>query len=117
MTGRVADRPSKNDGALLTISELGDALGRPPHILRYWEKRFAQLRPLQRAGGRRYYRPADVALATRIDRLLGEEGYTIEGAVRALASGSRTDGAPMPAPTAGLRAVRDRLARALDDAG
>ncbi len=114
----MATQPSKDDGALRTIGELSEALGRPAHILRYWEKRFPQLRPLQRAGGRRYYRPADVALARHIDRLLNEEGYTIEGAVRALASASPTDTAPQrPAPINRVRAVRDRLARALSDAG
>ena len=58
----------------------------PQHILRYWESRFAQLRPLQRAGKRRYYRPADVALVKRIDQLLNREGYTIPGVQKALAT-------------------------------
>jgi len=57
----------------------------PQHVLRYWEQRFPQLRPLQRAGNRRYYRPDDVALARRIRNLLNEEGYTVKGVQRLLA--------------------------------
>ena len=60
----------KSDHAFRTIGELASDLGVPQHILRYWETRFPQLRPLQRAGNRRYYRPDDVALARRIHRLL-----------------------------------------------
>ena len=77
----------KAEGAFLTISELADDLGLPQHILRYWETRFPQLRPLQRSGNRRYYRPADVDLARRINRLLNEEGFTIKGAQKALTGG------------------------------
>ena len=58
----------KAEGAFLTISELATELGLAQHILRYWETRFPQLRPLQRSGNRRYYRPADVALARRINQ-------------------------------------------------
>lgn len=75
----------KRDGAFLTIGELAAELGVPHHILRYWESRFPALRPLQRAGNRRYYRPEDVALARDINRLLNEEGYTVRGAQQALA--------------------------------
>ncbi len=76
--------PAKADDAFRTIGELADELGLPQHILRYWETRFAQLRPLQRAGKRRYYRPSDVALVRRIDRLLNHEGYTIRGVQKLL---------------------------------
>ncbi|MEO7655433.1 MAG: MerR family transcriptional regulator [Sphingomicrobium sp.] len=76
----------KEPGALLTIGELSTELGVAQHILRYWETRFAQLRPMQRAGNRRYYRPADVALARRIHRMLGEEGYTVRGVQKLLGS-------------------------------
>ena len=79
-----ASRPGKSDDAFRTIGELAEELGLPQHILRYWETRFPQLRPLQRAGKRRYYRPADVALARRIDRLLNHEGYTIRGVQKLL---------------------------------
>jgi len=66
----------KAPDAFRTIGELSEELGVAQHILRYWETKFPQLKPLQRAGNRRYYRPADVALARRIHRLLGEEGQS-----------------------------------------
>lgn len=124
----MADAPGKSDQAFRTISELATELGVPQHILRYWETRFPQLRPLQRAGNRRYYRPADVALAHRIHRLLNQEGYTIRG-VQQLLSGSGGESpersAPVsmtPAPAGRdesgfaadqLRTIRDMLAEAL----
>ena len=74
----------KEPGALLTIGELSHQLGVAQHILRYWETKFPQLRPMQRAGNRRYYRPADVELARRINRLLNEEGYTVRGVQKVL---------------------------------
>jgi DNA-binding transcriptional MerR regulator len=74
----------KEPGALLTIGELSQQLGVAQHILRYWESRFPQLRPMQRAGNRRYYRPADVELVHRIHRLLNEEGYTVRGVQKVL---------------------------------
>ena len=80
--------PRKSEQAFRTIGELADDLGIPQHILRYWETRFPQLRPLQRAGNRRYYRPADVALAHRIHRLLNQDGYTIRGVQQLLATGA-----------------------------
>lgn len=123
----------KAAGAFLTIGELSDSLGLPQHILRYWETRFPQLRPLQRAGKRRYYRPEDVALAQRINRLLNQEGYTIKGVQKLLSQrmGPPVEMAPVAAPTAvpqssvpavatgmlpALRQVRTDLARALADA-
>lgn len=75
----------KADGAFLTISELANELNLPQHILRYWESRFPQLKPLQRSGNRRYYRPADVAVARRIHHLLNVEGFTVKGARKVLA--------------------------------
>lgn len=74
----------KDQGALRTIGELGDALGIKAHVLRYWEAQFPQLQPLKRSGGRRYYRPEDVALVEEIDRLVHKEGYTLRGAKAAL---------------------------------
>ena len=74
----------KEPGALLTIGELSQQLGVAQHILRYWESRFPQLRPMQRAGNRRYYRPDDVELARRIHRLLSQEGYTVRGVQKLL---------------------------------
>ena len=74
----------KAPGAFKTIGELSSELGVAQHILRYWESKFPQLRPLQRAGNRRYYRPADVELARTIHRLLNSEGYTVRGVQRVL---------------------------------
>jgi DNA-binding transcriptional MerR regulator len=124
---------AKDPGALKTIGELSHELGIAQHILRYWETRFPQLKPMQRAGNRRYYRPADVALAWRIHRLLNEEGYTVRG-VQKLLRDKGEDALPeiMPAPpppvsqaepgvsgSGGidvfrLIALRDRLQGALD---
>ena len=110
----MAGVPDKAAGAFRTIGELSRDSGLPQHILRYWETRFPQLRPLQRAGNRRYYRPEDVALVMRISSLLNQEGYTIRG-VQKLLSDERKR-APATAATmdmSGIRAVRDGLARAL----
>ncbi|MCL6684764.1 MerR family transcriptional regulator [Sphingomonas alba] len=74
----------KDPEAFRTIGELSEELGVAQHILRYWETKFSQLRPLQRAGNRRYYRPADVALARRIHNLLSNEGYTVRGVQKLL---------------------------------
>lgn len=87
---------NKDQGALLTIGEVADQLGLPTHILRYWETRFSALKPLTRAGNRRYYRPEDVALIHRINTLLNVQGFTIKGAEKALASGEGLDGAESP---------------------
>jgi DNA-binding transcriptional MerR regulator len=123
----MASATAKGDQAFRTIGELAAELGVPQHILRYWETRFPQLKPLQRAGNRRYYRPADVQLARRIHRLLNQDGYTIRGVQQLLetggADGEENGAAPPQAPVrtdaalplARLRAVRDALARALDE--
>ena len=92
----------KAAGAFRTIGELSDELSLPQHILRYWETRFSQLRPLQRAGKRRYYRPDDVALVRRINRLLNHEGYTIKGVQKLLASRVGETPAPTPADSPSL---------------
>ena len=133
----MAEPIRKSEHAFRTIGELAGELGVPQHILRYWETRFPQLRPLQRAGNRRYYRPDDVALARRIHGLLNQDGYTIRGVQQLLAkrgsgtssgTGSGGDGAaaaaPPPAPVAAnqqggpdverLRALRGQLAEALE---
>jgi DNA-binding transcriptional MerR regulator len=101
-------------GAYRTIGELARDTGLPPHILRYWETRFPQLRPLQRAGNRRYYRPEDVALVERIAKLLNQDGYTIRGVQQALAAASESAVAAPVSVTAAIRGVRDALADALD---
>lgn len=80
-----------------------------PHVLRYWEGRFPQLRPVQRAGNRRYYRPDDMALIRRIDQLLNRQGYTMRGVQQLLEAESRGK----DDPAAMLRAIRDSLAEGL----
>ncbi len=75
---------AKHAGAMLTIGELSSTLGVPTHILRYWETKFSELKPLKRSGNRRYYRTDDVALAKRIHDLLHIRGYTVRGAQLAL---------------------------------
>lgn len=124
----------KAPGAFKTIGELSRELGVAQHILRYWEAKFPQLRPLQRAGNRRYYRPDDVALARRINRLLNEEGYTVRGVQKLLSKGlAGEEGGPeprgdkqlhpaAPQPQAASRfgaveliRIRDRLLDALGD--
>lgn len=121
--------PAKAAGAFRTIGELAADLGVAPHVLRYWETRFPQLKPLQRAGNRRYYRPDDVALAKRIHDLLSVQGYTVKGVQALLARGEPTaDEQPVPAAPpspppsdgphrAALAAIRDHLAWALEQDG
>ncbi|ARS28610.1 MerR family transcriptional regulator [Sphingomonas sp. KC8] len=123
------DRVTKADSAFRTIGEVASELDVAQHVLRYWETRFPQLRPLQRAGNRRYYRPADVALARRINELLNNEGYTIRGVQQLLAAGDKSPietevTAPPASMTAAadddslmseLEAIRDDLADALAD--
>ena len=74
----------KREGAFLTIGEVAERLDLPAHVLRFWETRFTELEPMKRAGGRRYYRPRDVALATALRALLYGQGYTIKGVQRLL---------------------------------
>ena len=108
----------KAEGAFRTIGEVSAELGVPQHILRYWESRFPQLRPLQRAGNRRYYRPADMDLVRRIDRLLNHEGYTVRGVQQLLERDDAPEEVVAAAPQdhhATLRAIRDSLAHALAD--
>ncbi|WP_408851058.1 MerR family transcriptional regulator [Ameyamaea chiangmaiensis] len=86
-----AGRLRKAPTAFRTISEVADELHVPQHVLRFWETRFAEVRPLKRGGGRRYYRPDDVELLRRISDLLYVQGYTIKGVQRVLREG---EGAP-----------------------
>jgi DNA-binding transcriptional MerR regulator len=74
----------KSPEAFRTISEVAEDLGLPQHVLRFWETRFSQIRPLKRGGGRRYYRPLDVHLLKTIQHLLYGQGYTIKGVQRLL---------------------------------
>jgi len=132
----------KDDGALRTIGEISEALDIKPHVLRYWEQQFTLLSPLKRSGGRRYYRPGDVALIEEINRLVNEEGYTLKGAEAVLRASGRpgldrrradrreaerdsnnqpaTDHAADTPPVdidsaiTRLKAIRQRLARAIE---
>ena len=76
----------KSSDAYRTISEVSAELNVPPHVLRFWETKFSNLRPLKRSGGRRYYRPNDINVLMRIRDLLYEDGFTIKGAQRFLKS-------------------------------
>ena len=75
---------SKSRDAFRTISEVSDALDTPAHVLRFWESKFSQVKPVKRAGGRRYYRPTDVDLLAGIKKLLHDDGMTIKGAQKLL---------------------------------
>lgn len=91
MTDETAAERGRRDGksaaAFRTISEVAAELDVPSHVLRFWETKFAQVRPLKRGGGRRYYRPEDVDLLRRIRELLYREGYTIKGVQKLLREG------------------------------
>ena len=73
---------AKGPEAFRTISEAADELHVPQHVLRFWETKFAFIRPMKRAGGRRFYRPTDIAVLRGVRRLLHDEGYTIKGVQR-----------------------------------
>ena len=94
----------KASDAFRTISEVAEHLDIPPHVLRFWETKFTSLRPLKRSGGRRYYRPDDVALLERIRDLVYKDGFTIKGAKKYLkdhgvaAVVAIGEGAPRAAP-------------------
>ncbi|HVC55119.1 MAG TPA: MerR family transcriptional regulator [Stellaceae bacterium] len=97
-------RPAKSASAFRTIGEVADDLDLPTHVLRFWEAKFPQLKPLKRGGGRRYYRPEDVTLLRRIRQCLYQDGYTIRGVQKLLGGsgdvGSGDGGAPESAATA-----------------
>jgi DNA-binding transcriptional MerR regulator len=83
----VERRGEKSAQAFRTISEVATELDVPQHVLRFWESKFSQVRPLKRGGGRRYYRPEDIDLLRRIRTLLYDDGYTIKGVQRLLKEG------------------------------
>lgn len=88
-SGDARSRAAKSPDAFRTISEVAADLDVPQHVLRFWETKFSQIRPLKRGGGRRYYRPEDVDLLRRIRTLLYGEGYTIKGVQKVLREGGR----------------------------
>jgi DNA-binding transcriptional MerR regulator len=120
---RAGALPPKSAAAFRTISEVAGELDVAQHVLRFWESKFPQVRPLKRGGGRRYYRPEDVDLLRQIRSLLYEEGYTIKGAQKLLKSqrrpaagddapGEGAEGdAPSQAAPALVPEVRARLRR------
>jgi DNA-binding transcriptional MerR regulator len=103
-------RPKKSPTAFRTISEVADELHIPQHVLRFWETKFAQVRPLKRGGGRRYYRPDDIMLLRRISDLLYVQGYTIKGVQRLLREGGGrlSDDIPPAAPEERAAAAAER---------
>ncbi|MBI1418312.1 MAG: MerR family transcriptional regulator [Limimaricola sp.] len=103
--------PPKSPDAFRTISEVADWLDTPAHVLRFWESKFSQIKPVKRAGGRRYYRPEDMALLGGIKTLLHDEGMTIKGVQKLLREqGVRSVAARGPDPLA------DAAAQAQNDA-
>ena len=95
----------KSADAYRTISEVAEGMDLPQHVLRFWETRFPQIKPLKRGGGRRYYRPEDIELLAAIKRLLYGEGYTIKGVQKLLKEQgaqavARPSAAPSPRPAA-----------------
>ena len=119
---------AKGPEAFRSISEASDALGVPQHVLRFWETKFSFIRPMKRAGGRRFYRPQDIAVLAEVRRLLHEEGYTIKGvqklhrelgARRFLAgevAGDEDTGPAPPPPVEPPRAVQPPATAPPDDA-
>ena len=128
---------AKGPEAFRSISEASDALGVPQHVLRFWETKFSFIRPMKRAGGRRFYRPHDIVVLAEVRRLLHEEGYTIKGVqklhrelgARRFAAGDAPEPPPgpdapdpdalareaSPAPIALDEAARRRLTDVLDE--
>ncbi len=112
----------KANDAFKTISEVSALLDVPQHVLRFWESKFSSLRPLKRSGGRRYYRPDDVAVLRRIRQLLYVDGFTIKGAQKlvrskaaatkpnALTTANNASGKDLAAAMAMLDDVKTRLA-------
>jgi DNA-binding transcriptional MerR regulator len=125
-----ARRLEKSSSAFRTISEVAQELDVPQHVLRFWETRFTQIRPLKRGGGRRYYRPEDVALLRLVRELLYDEGYTIKGVQKLMREGAlkqrlaqiEAEHTPEPAapeqpqpPLAADAPLRDRLRAVLSE--
>jgi DNA-binding transcriptional MerR regulator len=110
MAEGVARRTEKSPAAFRTISEVAEDLDVPQHVLRFWESKFPQVKPLKRGGGRRYYRPEDVILLRRIRQCLYQEGYTIKGVQRLLREGAVKVSVPRPAePQLTLASLPDPL--------
>jgi DNA-binding transcriptional MerR regulator len=91
-------RANKRASAFRTIGEVAEDLDLPAHVLRFWESKFPQLKPLKRGGGRRYYRPEDIALLRRIRQCLYQDGYTIRGVQKLLREGGLGEPGASPPP-------------------
>lgn len=100
-------RAKKAPNAFRTISEVADELHIPQHVLRFWETKFPQIKPLKRGGGRRYYRPDDIQLLRRISDLLYIQGYTIKGVQRLLREGGGQLAEDIPPATPAERAAAE----------
>lgn len=109
-SGRESAGKPKADAAFRTIGEVAEQLDLPQHVLRFWEKKFHQVRPVKRNGGRRYYRSEDIALLGEIRVLLHEQGYTIRGVQKLLREGGL-------AKAVRARAQQDKAAAPVQDAG
>lgn len=120
LTEDLQKRTRKAPTAFRTISEVSEDLQIPQHVLRFWETKFSQLKPLKRGGGRRYYRPEDIALLKRVSDLLYTQGYTIKGVQRLLKDGAFSEeeeghpgelalGDPSPAEELDEAPLRDAL--------
>jgi DNA-binding transcriptional MerR regulator len=108
----------KSAEAFRTISEAADELGVAQHVLRFWETKFTFVRPMKRAGGRRFYRPSDIVLLAAVRRLLHQEGYTIKGVQKLYRENGLkafVDGAPDEPPSETPHKPTGRLGEALTD--
>jgi len=101
----------KSAAAFRTISEVATELSVPSHVLRFWETKFTQIRPMKRGGGRRYYRPEDIVLLQQIRSLLYDDGYTIKGVQKLLRDGNqkkpRDQAVPVAEPVVAAEATPD----------
>ena len=124
--GTRSGRSRKSAKAFRTISEVSDVLDVPQHVLRFWETKFSQIRPLKRGGGRRYYRPEDITLLLGVRELLYDDGYTIKGVQKLLREGgvkvlqeragaSAEGGAGEPAKAAGAEPRLSDILAELED--
>ena len=110
-------RVRKAAGAFRTISEVADELHIPQHVLRFWETKFPQVKPLKRGGGRRYYRPDDIFLLRRVSDLLYTQGYTIKGVQRLLREGGGRLADDIPPPTEAERLAAEAEREAKPEVG
>ena len=112
-------RGSKSAEAFRTISEVATDLDVPQHVLRFWETKFSFIRPMKRAGGRRFYRPQDIAVLQGVRRLLHDEGYTIKGVQKLMREGNlkKSDLAPSPSDMASFEAnsLKSEIQDAIDE--